>query len=348
MNHKQKRSVIVGLFVILGLTIFIVAIYLVGKKENLFGSAYQISAIFQDVKGLREGDRVRLSGIDIGTVNSLGFLSDNRVHVQMNIDKELVKFVKKDSRATIVNEGLMGSKVVMILPGTMHSLPVHDFDTLQTIEQVDMDDIMQEVKQSSENITVVTGELISITQKINRGDGIFGKIFTDTTFTGNLDASSRNVTEITRNLIEISEKVKKGQGIVGKLFGDTLLSAEIDSAGRNIDRIASNITEITKKINEGEGIIGTLFTDTILNDYLYRSSKNLEYTTYNLMELTARLNNDSSALNMLINDPTFADSLEIFLNRMNAGVDEVTRAAEAIRESGLIRMFSKDEDKRKD
>ena len=72
-----------------------------------------------------------------------------------------------------------------------------DSDTLATIEQIDIDEIMQEVKKSSENITVVSSELISITQKINRGDGIFGKIFTDTTFTRNLDATSRNITEIT-------------------------------------------------------------------------------------------------------------------------------------------------------
>ena len=87
--------------------------------------------------------------------------------------------------------------------------------------------------------TVVSGELISITKKINRGDGIFGKIFTDTTFTRNLDATSRNIAEITHNLIGISEKVNRGQGIVGKLFADTILTREIDSAGQNLNQIAS-------------------------------------------------------------------------------------------------------------
>jgi len=345
MNTRQRRNLTVGIFVILGLIIFIGAIYLIGKKENIFGSAYKISAIFIDVKGLREGDKVRLSGIDIGTVNSIGFLSDNRVHIQMNINKDVVQFVRKDSRVSIVNQGLMGSKVVIILPGSMQSPPIADFDTLRTVEQIDVDDIIREVKKSSENITVVSGELISITQKINRGDGVFGKIFTDTTFTSNLDASGKNLTEITRNLINISEKVKEGHGIVGKLFGDTIFSSEMDSAGRNIERIAVNLKEITDKINQGEGIIGTLFTDTTLNEHLYRSSKNLEYTTNNLLELTARLNNDSSALNLLINDPAFADSLEMTLNRINTGVEELTRAAGAVHKSGLIRMFSRDKKK---
>jgi len=346
MNNRQRKSLIVGVFVTLGLLIFIVTIYLIGKKENIFGSAYQISAIFTDVKGLREGDKVRLSGIDIGTVNNVGFLQDNRVHIQMNIDKEVAQFVKTDSRATIVNQGLMGAKVVIILPGGMDSESVSNFDTLVTIEQIDLDDIMRDVKKSSENIAVVSNELIDITKKINRGDGIFGKIFTDTTFGANLDETSTNIAEITKNLTEISEKVKQGQGIVGKLFGDTLLSAEIDTAGRNLEDISANLSEIMEKINQGEGIFGRLFTDTSLTNNLYRTSKNLEFTTDNLLELTARINNDSNALNLFINDPEFADSLEILLNRVNRGVDEATKASEAVQNSGIVRKFSKEKDKK--
>lgn len=348
MKNRQRRSLLVGFFVTLGLFIFIATIYLVGKKENIFGSTIQVYAIFEDVKGLREGDRVRLSGIDIGTINGIGFLSDNRVLIQLSLEEEVTRYVKKDSKATIANEGLMGSKVVMILPGNPQNKSVTEFDTLATIEQIDVDDIMSEVKRSSENITVVTSELISITQKINRGDGIFGKIFTDTTFTRNLDASSKNIARITDNLSDISEKVKSGQGIVGKLFADTLITRQIDTAGQNIGEIAVNIREITDKINRGEGVFGRLFTDTTLTNNLYLTTKNLESTSRNLLNLTGKLNRDSTALDLFINDTTFADSLEIMMYRLNTGIEEATKAAEAVQNSGLIRLFSKDKDKKKE
>ena len=347
MKNRHRRSLIVGLFVILALTIFVTGIYLVGKKENIFGSTITVSAIFKDVKGLSEGDKVRLSGIDIGTVNSIWFLGDNRVIIQMNLEEEAVKFVRNDARATIANEGLMGGKVVMILPGSLVSDPVTESDTLETIEQIDVDEIMREVKKSSENITVVSRELISITQKINRGDGIFGKIFTDTTFTRNLDATSKNITEITQNLNDISDKVYDGQGIIGKLFADTILTGQIDSAGQNINQIAMNLMEITEKINQGQGVFGRLFTDTALTNNLYLSSKNMEATTKNLMELTARLNNDSSALHLFIDDNDFSDSLQLLLFRLDEGIEEATKAAESIQKSGLIRMFSKDKEEKK-
>lgn len=345
MNNKPKRNLIVGIFVFLGIAIFIVTIYLVGIKENVFGGSINISAIFQDAKGLKEGDRVRLSGIDIGTVNTIYLLSDSRVFILMNVDANLIQFVKKDSKATIANEGLMGSKILQILPGGFESTPVAEFDTLATIEQVDVDDIMREINVSSKNISIVTNELIGITQKINRGDGIFGKIFTDTTFTQNLDQSSKNISEITENLIGISEKVNRGQGIVGKLFADTLITKKLDSASFNIEQIALNLKEITHKINQGEGIFGRIFTDTTLTNNLFRASKNLEKSTSNLIVLTTKLNSDSSALDLFIDDTEFADSLEIMLFRLNRGIEEATRASESIHKSGLIRMFSKDKDK---
>lgn len=347
MKKKQRKSLIVGIFVTLGVSIFILAIYLVGTKENLFGSPVTVAAIFEDVQGLREGDNVRLSGIDIGTVNSLSIMNDNRVFILMNLESEQVKFVKKDSRVTIGSEGLMGSKVVMILPGSIEATPIAEYDTLVSVEQVDIDDILIEVNKSSENIAIVSSELISITQKINRGDGIFGKIFTDTTLTQNLDDATRNISYITENLYSLSEKVSSGQGIVGKLFADTSLTQEIGAAGQNIDEITNNLREITEKINKGEGVFGRMFTDTSLTNNLYQSSTNLQETSRSLMLLADRLNSDSSALNLLIDDPVFADSLKILLDRLNTGVVEATDAADAVQRSGLIRLFSKKKEKEK-
>ncbi len=341
MKTSQRRNIVVGIFVLLGIALFISTIYLVGKKENLFGSPVKISAVFKDVQGLREGDKVRLSGIDIGTISNLSFMDDNRVFIEMSLDETVVGFVKKDSRVTIGSEGLMGSKVVTILPGSIASGAVDKHDTLTSVEQVSIDDIIREVNKTSENIAIVSYELIDITKKINRGDGVFGKIFTDTTLTTNLDDAVRNISFITENLNELTYKVNNGQGIVGKMFADTTLTAELGSTGQNLDEITRNLMEITEKINKGEGIFGRMFTDTSLTQNLYITSQNLQSTTRSLSSLAEKLSSDSSALNLLIDDPTFADSLEILLNNFNEGVIEATEAAEAIQRSGLIRLFSK-------
>jgi phospholipid/cholesterol/gamma-HCH transport system substrate-binding protein len=338
---QQKKAINIGLFISLGILIFITGIYIVGKQQNLFGNPIKIFAVFSDIKGLKVGDKVLFSGIDIGTVNSIELMADTRVKTGFTIKKDVVKLIREDSKVTIANEGLMGGKIVIILPGTEDSPAISENDILGTIEQVDIDEILKEVKKSSENISFVSKNLLDITDKINRGDGIFGKIFTDTTVTKNIDITSRNVAALSDNLVKISAKANRGQGLMGKIFTDTLFSRQLDSAGYYLQNITEDIAAITEKVNAGEGVFGRLFADTTLTYNLYLSSHNLEKTTRNLAEFSHHLNDEENALSHFIADTAFADSLEIFLNQLNLGIREVTRSSEAIQNSGLIRMFSK-------
>jgi len=343
---QRKKAINIGLFISLGILIFITGIYIVGKQQNLFGNPLKIMAIFRDIKGLKIGDKVLFSGIDIGTVSSIELMSDTRVKTGFTIKKDVVKLIKQDSKVTIANEGLMGGKIVIILPGSGQSPSVSEDDILETIEQVDIDEILKEVKKSSENIKFVSRNLLDITDKINRGDGIFGKIFADTTVMENIDITSRNINIISENLVEISEKANRGQGLLGKLFADTLFSRQLDSAGYNLQIITGDIAQITDKVNAGEGVFGRLFTDTLLTHNLYLSSINLEKTTRNLTEFSHRLTDNDNALSRLIADTAFADSLEFFMHQLNTGIREVTRSSEAIQNSGLIRLFSRKKGKK--
>ena len=151
-----------------------------------------------------------------------------------------------------------------------------------------------------------------------------------------LDQTISNIEKITENFYAVSETLSQGEGFIGKLIADPTLS----SGGESINDIASNLKEISDKINKGDGVLKML-TDTTLSSNLYYTSKNLQSTTENLMVMTAALNNDSSALNLLIDDPSFADSLEVMIERLNIGIIEATEAAEAVQRSGLIRIGGK-------
>jgi phospholipid/cholesterol/gamma-HCH transport system substrate-binding protein len=338
---QRTKAVKTGIFISLGFIFFVLGIYFIGKQQNLFGPSLKIAAIFRDIKGLKIGDKVYFSGIDIGTVSSIELMKDTRVKTGFTIKKDVLKLIRLDSRVTIANEGLTGGKIVNILPGSEQSPPVNENDILQSIEQVDIDEILKEVKKSSENITSVSRNLLFITDKINHGYGIFGKIFADTGVTDNFDETVSNIATLSENLVEISNKVNKGYGIMGKLFSDTLFSQQLDTASYNLKIVTRRFDEITDKINEGEGVFGWLFSDTAVTQNLYLTSVNLEKTTRNLTEFSRRLNDHENALSLFVADTSFADSLEIFLYQLNTGIREVTRSSEAIQNSGLIRMFSK-------
>jgi phospholipid/cholesterol/gamma-HCH transport system substrate-binding protein len=102
------------MFIAGGVLLFIVIIYLIGGKQNLFTSSMKITTVFTDVKGLQEGANVRFTGIDVGAVNKLDILTDSTVLVEISLDRKVTQFIKKDSRATIASQGLMGNKLVII------------------------------------------------------------------------------------------------------------------------------------------------------------------------------------------------------------------------------------------
>ncbi len=324
-----------------GVVLFILIIYLIGSKQNMFSTNVKISTEFRNVVGLREGANVRFTGIDVGAVSKLTILTDSSVYVEMAIDRKVTPYIKKNSIATIGSQGLMGAKLIVLLPGSPDEKSIEPGDILPSVPPIEADDILREVKLSSERISVVSGNLIDITSKMNRGAGIFGKIFTDTAFASNLARTSHN-------LRTLSDRISRGEGFLGTLLTDPSLAANLDSTAAYIAGISENLEGMTEKVNRGEGVLGKMFTDTAFTVNLYQASKNLntstrnlEKVTGNLIVLTDRMNEGQGTFNKMLVDSAFADSLDVALGNLNATLIEVRKASEALQHSGMVRAFSR-------
>lgn len=341
MRPTRQSNIRLGIYIASGVLLFIVLIYLIGSRQHMFQRNVKITATFTDVRGLRVGANVRFTGIDVGTVSKMIILSDTSVKIEMAINEKVTDFIKKNSMATIASEGLMGSKIVVLTPGSPDEESITDSDNLPTMPPVEIDDIIKEIKISSEKISAVSTNLVDITNKINRGEGIFGKIFTDTTIAYNISQSSRN-------LQEISARMNRGEGIMGRLFADTSLAANIDSASVLLEQITRNFEGITRNIDRGQGFVGRLLTDTSLINNIYLATENLNKSTVNLEKfsknltgITDKMNSGPGTFNKLLVDSAFADSLDVFINNLNQTIIEVKAASEALQQSGFVRAFSK-------
>ncbi len=349
METNQSKALKTGIFIILGIFILVTGIYFLGKKQYLFSSSIRVYAIFNNVQGLNSGNKILFSGIEIGTVNSVAILSDTSAITTLTIEESAARFIKRDSRVSIANQGIMGSKIIVVLPGSQKSASVRNNDTLQTIEQVDINEIINEVNMATKKITNISENLVQITDKINRGEGIFGKLFTDTTLTRNLDQFSENAKLISRDILSISNKIEKGEGLVGKLFVDTSITKGVNETGKNLQEITSGFSNIIQKIDEGEGVFGKLFTDTALTENLSTASKsinsaseNLKAVSGNLVIITTKMKEGKGIINKLLVDSAFADSIANTIFNINKGVKEATKASEAIKNNALIKLFSGD------
>ena len=203
-NYKWK----LGLFSVAALVVAIAAIYYIGKQKNKFGSVLHISAIFNSVSGLKVGSNVRMGGIDIGTVDGIELVTDTSVEVQMIIQRKAQKFIKKDAKAAISSEGLMGDKVVSITAGTSGQPAIAEGDALATVKPIETDQIMASVKTSADNAAVITRNLADISSRISNGKGALGKLLKDTGLSTNISATVKNLRQGSEGLKENMEAAK--------------------------------------------------------------------------------------------------------------------------------------------
>lgn len=347
MKKTATHVLRLGVFVTIGILLFIVAIYYIGAKNNLFGKTISLKGIFADVSGLRIGNNVRYSGINVGTVADITLANDSLVMVELTIETEMLKVLRQDSKMAIGSDGVMGNKVINITPGTSTSPYINDCDTLPTLETLKFDAILSELKTSSQNATEITNNLVSITNKINRGEGIFGKLLTDTTMGNNLSRISENTADLTSHFAEISDKLNRKEGTLGKLLTDTTLSKRIDSIAINLKNSTASLQTILAKVEHGEGIFGKIYTDSSLSGNLHDVSNNLQYTLQqsrkiadNLEYISNQMIRGKGTLSRLLIDTALADSIELTLKNINQSAIELEEAAKIVKTNWFIRTFS--------
>jgi phospholipid/cholesterol/gamma-HCH transport system substrate-binding protein len=130
----------VGVLVVLALLFLSTGIFLIGNKDFLFAPTYRLKADFQNVGGLNNGAEVRIGGIHQGTIKEIDLPSqpDGKVTVVMNLRSATRNIIKKDSRASIKTEGLLGDKYVEISFGSPKAEPVGNYDTIASETPKDM------------------------------------------------------------------------------------------------------------------------------------------------------------------------------------------------------------------
>lgn len=243
-----------GIFIFIGSTLLVILIFLLGNKDQLFVSTFTVKAYFQDIQGLRNGASVRFGGIDVGAVKSIRIVNDTtgRVEVAMRIKDEIKRFLKKDSRASIETEGLVGNKVVMLTMGSDAADIVSDGGIILSKEPLSFGDVIQETQGILGYTKEMTKDLSEIVSKVNEGEGTIGKILTDdklyfaaTDLTKSADKSMTSIAEDLKGVIALFDNLGKG-------VQDVVL---------NINNIVNRIDTVLYGVSEGKGLLGSLVSD---------------------------------------------------------------------------------------
>ncbi|RUT72384.1 MCE family protein [Flavobacterium cupreum] len=208
MDKQSGYTWKLGMFVTVGLLLFIIAIYFIGKQKNLFGSTFHITSQFKTVSGLEVGNNVRFSGINIGTVEEIRLINDSSVVVSMVIKDDVREFIKTDARASIGSDGLMGDKVLTISPGVKSTKVVENNGAIASLNGIEMQDLMKSVKKSVDNAAVITDELAIFSHSMNNGNGALARLVRDDKMANSVSKTLTNLESGTKGFSENMEAAK--------------------------------------------------------------------------------------------------------------------------------------------
>ena len=207
-NHTSQFKIRLGLFILVGIGLFVLGIFIIGKQKNLFNPVFKLTANFRNVSGLQVGNNIRFSGISIGTVDNVAIINDSTVRVEMLIKKEVQKFIKTDTKASVGSEGIIGDKIVVLSQGNSSNKIVKEGQMIASIEPIETDAILNSVKVTAENAAIATAEIATLVKKINNGEGTLGRLIQDKTMADNIDKTIVNLKKSSKGLNENMEAAK--------------------------------------------------------------------------------------------------------------------------------------------
>lgn len=295
MEKSTNQKIKLGIFVIISSLFFIIAIYFIGNKKDMFNETIQISAVFKNVNGLQHGNNVRFSGINVGTVKKIIIVNDSLIKVDMLIEEDIASHIKKDAMASIGSDGLVGNMIVNIIPGKKSNEMVKDGDVILSENKTSTDEILKTINSTSENAKLITDNLVKITNQINSKKGTIGMLINDTVMSDhlkqticNLKVTTQSTSKSMANLNKIINDLNNKDNVVGALK-DTVTGRKIKMIIVNLEKSSEQINKTITNLKDGKGALNYLSNDPKL-------VKQIDSTMINLNQASSKLNENLEAL----------------------------------------------------
>jgi phospholipid/cholesterol/gamma-HCH transport system substrate-binding protein len=310
----NKHSVVVGIFVFIGIAIFVAAVLTLGGQQKRFVQSIKVRTVVADAEGLKVGNNVRFSGVKVGTIKEVRFAGSSQVEITMNIDQEAQQYIHKDAKVRIGAESLIGNKNLVVSGGSAQAPVVEDNDVLKAERTLSSEDLMATLQENNKNLVSITTDLKKVSAGIARGQGTLGKLVSDTVM-------AHNFQQIISNLEQVSVTTAKASGA---------------------------LAQFSTKLNRQDGLANQLLTDTVTFRHLKNSLAKLDQATGSAKELTAnlsqasaKLNNQDNAMGVILNDPKFAGNLKNTMANLETSTQKLDEDLEALQSSFLFKEFFK-------
>ncbi|MCS1410959.1 MAG: hypothetical protein M2R45_04154 [Verrucomicrobia subdivision 3 bacterium] len=307
-----------GLFFALALIGLFMLIEIAGGL-NFFQEGIEVGARFNNIKDLKEGDPVKMAGIQVGRVEGIGF-ADNQVKITLRLDADKAGAVKTDSVASIQFMGLMGQNFVAIEFGET-GVAIQPGAELITREQPDLSTLIAQIDGVAAGIEKITNTF--------GGDKFSDVLGPLADF---LKANKDRVSEIVENLQTSTAQIAEGKGTLGKLINSGELYdnaieivTNLNRTSEKLDHTIAEAQATVEDLRAGKGTLGKLATD----EALYEETK---VAMTNLREILEKINRGDGSVSALVNDPALIDNAK-------AALQKIEKATESLEDQGPLSVI---------
>lgn len=345
----MKRELRVGIFVLSGLSVIGLVIFLIGDARRTFESKATYQTSFTDVQGLVPGSVVRMGGVDIGRVEVVKFSQDaeqSDIVVRVSVVAEDARRIRVDSVARIEAKGMLGDKLLSISPGSPDKPALKEDEFILGSEGDDIfgrlgslsekaDSVMTNLEKTSgtfaepqfrEDVRGAISSARGFLDSLNEGEGYVPKLIKDkdeaerlSRAVTNLEQTSNRLNQILAQVNTAVKRVNEGPGLAHEvIYGEDGAKA-IAQFGQAAEEIALTL----RGVREGDGLAhqvlyggGDANSQKIVED--------LAAITGDVRVLTQNMREGKGTLGALMVDPSVYEDLKVLLG--NVQRNEVLRA----------------------
>jgi len=222
------RYLAVGIFIIVGMTLFALGIFLVGSRHEAFSRHVLLYTEFADLDGIAKGSKVQVAGMDAGQVTKIDVPDSPNGHfrVQMKVDEQLHGLVRSDSVVTVDTEGVVGDTFLTIHSGSPNAAIAQAGSVLQSKPPVSMSDLL------THGLGIM-----------NDADATIKQVG------GKLNVALDGVNGAVGNANDLLVGLKEGRGPAGMLLRDERMAGQIRETMSNVQSTTSNLHQASGRVN---------------------------------------------------------------------------------------------------
>jgi phospholipid/cholesterol/gamma-HCH transport system substrate-binding protein len=175
-NMTRWQAAILGIVVLASVAVGGVGLVAVAARQGVWAETFEVSVGFPDANDIKPGTPVRIRGVEAGQVVGVEYPDrdgpDATVTVRLRLDAKFRGRLFADGSAQVQANGMLGSKVVAVNPGSPAAGPLPAGGSLRASKSLDM-------AATAEKLAAVADEAEKLLKDIRSGNGTLGKLVQD-------------------------------------------------------------------------------------------------------------------------------------------------------------------------